>query len=272
MAPNPPGSVSVIQLDPTHPTISAVTTLDFSDASISFAALAAKGVRVNRDAPSAAADLEPEYITIQGNKAFITLQEANAVAIIEDITDPQPFTIDSIQTLGVQDHGRGAPSLATFDFEDLPLLGTDANGKEIDLGGFSGLTFKEETADTVSFYVIPDRGPNGSDLVAGARTFNLPEYQARILEVTLDKTTGVVSIGDEILLTRPDGAGGTLSITGLPKTSRAWARSRSTRPATRCPTTRSAPTWRASSSTMTAPSGRSTSTGRRSTTSRPTAR
>jgi hypothetical protein len=132
--PNPEGSVSIINVNAGDPGSSAVTSVGFSDASINFASLAAKGVRVNRSAPSAAADLEPEYITIEGTTAFITLQENNAVAVIEDITSPTPFTIDSIQSLGVQNHGRGMPSLETFDFEPLPLLGTDANGLDIDLG------------------------------------------------------------------------------------------------------------------------------------------
>jgi|GEM_PF-116254 len=211
--PNPGGSVSIVAIDTDDLSASTVTTLDFTDPSITFAALEAKGVRTNRDAPSAAADLEPEYAAIVGDTAFVTLQENNAIAVIEDITNPTPFTIDSIQPAGLQNHGRGAPSLETFDFEDLPLLGTDANGLDIDLGGFSGLFFKEETDTTISFLTVPDRGPNGGEVVDGARTFNLPDYQARIIQIDLDKETGVVSIGDTIFLTRADGA---TPITGLP--------------------------------------------------------
>ncbi len=210
--PNPEGSISIIELNTANLTLSTVTTLDFSDPSISFASLEQKGVRTNRDAPSAAADIEPEFVTVEGNKAFITLQENNAVAVIEDVTAPSPLTIDSIQSLGLQDH-RGGPSLETFDFGDLPLLGVDANGLEIDLGGFSGLYFTEETSEAITFLAVPDRGPNGSEVVQGARTFNLPDYQAQIVELTLDKSTGVVEIGEQLLLTREDG---TTPITGLP--------------------------------------------------------
>ncbi len=158
-------------------------------------------------------DLEPEYITIEGTKAFITLQENNAIAVIEDITNPNPFTLDSIQPLGLKNYGRGSASLETFDFEDLPLLGTDANGQEIDLGGFSGLHFVSESPTTITFLTVPDRGPNGSQVVAGARTFNLPDYQARVVELVLDKASGLVAIGDTILLTQADGI---TPITGLP--------------------------------------------------------
>ena len=211
--PNPEGSVSIISVNAGDPGNSSVNTLVFTDPSISFASLAAKGVRVNPSAPSAAADLEPEYITIEGTKAFITLQENNAIAVIEDITNPSPFTIDSIQPLGLKNYGRGIASLETFDFEALPLLGTDANGQEIDLGGFSGLHFVSESPTTITFLTVPDRGPNGGQVVAGARTFNLPDYQARVVELVLDKASGLVAIGDTILLTQADGI---TPITGLP--------------------------------------------------------
>ncbi|MEO1491281.1 MAG: ExeM/NucH family extracellular endonuclease [Pseudomonadota bacterium] len=115
---NPEGSISIIEVNAANPTISPVTTLDFGDASISFEALAAKGVRVNTDAPSAAADLEPEFITIDGNTAFIALQENNAVAVIEDITNPAPFTIDSILALGTKDHSVEGNGLDASDRDD----------------------------------------------------------------------------------------------------------------------------------------------------------
>ncbi len=103
---NPNGSVSVIAINPANLTLSTVTTLDFTDASLTAEALTDKGVRINPNAPSPAADIEPEYITIEGAKAFITLQENNAVAVIEDIANPTPFTIDDIQPLGTQDFSK----------------------------------------------------------------------------------------------------------------------------------------------------------------------
>ncbi len=109
--PNPNGSVSIIEVDKDTPSNSNVTTLDFTDSSITFDALKDLGVRVNTDAPSAAADLEPEYVTIEGNKAFISLQENNAVAVIEDITNPSAFTIDDILPLGTKDHSRDGNGL-----------------------------------------------------------------------------------------------------------------------------------------------------------------
>ena len=84
--------------------LSSVSTFDFSDGSITSGALQDKGVRVNPNAPSVAADLEPEYITVSGNQAFVSLQENNAVAVIDDINAFAGFTIDDILGLGLKDH------------------------------------------------------------------------------------------------------------------------------------------------------------------------
>ena len=175
--PNPEGSVSIIEVNRDDPGSSVVTSVVFSDPSITFASLAAKGVRVNRDAPSAAADLEPEYITIEGTTAFITLQENNAVAVIEDITNPTPFTIDSIQPLGVQNHGRGLPSLETFT--PAPLDPSNRDGG-INIASYNTLGLRQPDAiasyavDGVSYYVVANEGDGrdvdesrGADLVDG---------------------------------------------------------------------------------------------------------
>ena len=73
-APNPNGSVSIITVNTADPSASVVGTFDFTDASITAEALAAKNVRINPNAPSVAADIEPEFVTLDGNTAFITLQ------------------------------------------------------------------------------------------------------------------------------------------------------------------------------------------------------
>jgi len=51
---------------------------------------------------STALDLEPEYITVVGDKAYVTLQENNAVAIIDISTDTP--TVDGVQSLGSKDY------------------------------------------------------------------------------------------------------------------------------------------------------------------------
>lgn len=122
--PNPNGSVSIIDIGD-----GIVSTFDFSDPSITFESLENKGVRVNRNAPSPAADLEPEYITIEGKTAFITLQENNAVAVIDDVTTFSGFTIDDILPLGLKDHTLPFNKLdpsnrdSGINIQNLPVFG-----------------------------------------------------------------------------------------------------------------------------------------------------
>ncbi|MEM8667498.1 MAG: choice-of-anchor I family protein [Planctomycetota bacterium] len=121
---NPEGSVSLINLDD-----GTVQTFGFDDPSITFDSLADKGVRVNRAAPSAAADLEPEFISVNGTQAFITLQENNAVAVINDVTNFSGFTIDDILPLGKKDHTLPFNKLdpsnrdSGINIQNLPVFG-----------------------------------------------------------------------------------------------------------------------------------------------------
>ncbi len=115
--PNPNGSVSIIEIVDTV-VIANPTTFDFTHSSITFDALEAKGVRVDRSAPSAAADLEPEFVSIVGTTAFVTLQENNAVAVIDDITSFTGFTIDDIIGLGTVDHALEGNEIDPSDEDD----------------------------------------------------------------------------------------------------------------------------------------------------------
>ncbi|MGH7886062.1 MAG: choice-of-anchor I family protein, partial [Thermodesulfobacteriota bacterium] len=159
-------------------------------------------------------ELEPEFpaISPDGKKAFVTLQEANAFAVV-DLTAP-PKIID-IVPLGFKNHSKGQPQLSLFPFNGLPNLGHDANGLSIKLGGFSGLAFEgQKNKNVLSFITVPDRGPNGGEVVGGARTFNLPNYQARIVRFDINTKSNNAHVinGQTIFLTR---AGG-IPITGLP--------------------------------------------------------
>ncbi|MDF1727093.1 MAG: ExeM/NucH family extracellular endonuclease [Sulfitobacter sp.] len=117
VTPNPNGSVSIIDITGGIAAAS-VTTLDFTDASFTQAAVDAAGIRTDENSPSVAADFEPEYITINGTTAYIALQENNAVAIIEDITNPQAFTIDDVVALGTKDHSLPGNDLDPSDRDD----------------------------------------------------------------------------------------------------------------------------------------------------------
>jgi hypothetical protein len=94
---NPEGSVSIIDLS-RGVARASVLTADFRD--FSKEQLLAQGVRVFGPGATAAQDLEPEYITLQGRTAWVTLQEANAVAVL----DVPTATITGIVPLGLKDH------------------------------------------------------------------------------------------------------------------------------------------------------------------------
>lgn len=211
---DPKGSISIIDIS--GGVIPAtVTTLNFSSFDGREAEFAAKGVKI-QPGKSLSIDLEPEFpaISEDGTQAVVTLQEANAFAIV-DLTVPE---IVDIVPLGFKDHSKGQPRLELFPFNKLPKLGTDATGLDIILGGFSGLAFEMKNKDKLSFMTVPDLGPNGADVVAGKRTFNLPDYQGRIVffDVHLQSKNAIIKNGKTILLTRDDGFGKKIPITGLP--------------------------------------------------------
>lgn len=93
---NPEGSVSIIDLEQ-GVAAATVRTADFRR--FDRDALNAQGIRVFAPGTTAAQDLEPEYITVKGRTAWVTLQEANAVAVI----DVPTATVQTIVPLGLKD-------------------------------------------------------------------------------------------------------------------------------------------------------------------------
>ena len=82
------GSISIITINNEQPATTA-TTLGFTDfnAGGSRASELPSGVRIVRPGATFSQDVEPEYVTISedSNTAFVTLQEANAVAVVESL-------------------------------------------------------------------------------------------------------------------------------------------------------------------------------------------
>jgi DNA-binding beta-propeller fold protein YncE len=74
---------------------------------------------VTRVPSNAAQDFEPEYITVQGPRAYVTLQENNAVAVL----DIGKARIESILPLGFKDHSLAANRLDASDRD-----GPDSDG------------------------------------------------------------------------------------------------------------------------------------------------
>jgi len=126
------GTVSLI--DVSNGAASAtVTTLDFS--SFDKTALLAEGVRVFFPGSTAAQDLEPEYITTNaaGTRAYVTLQEANAIAIVDLVNQ----TILDVAPLGYKDWGASGLLIDTSDKDNQALTGANVN-----LQSYAGVPLK----------------------------------------------------------------------------------------------------------------------------------
>lgn len=217
---DPEGSVSIIDLS-SGVANASVTNISLASLNNQKVKLQSKGIRIfgNNGAQTVAQDLEPEYITLSADEsmAFVNCQEANALLVIDLSTN----TIADVQPLGYKNHLMGTPSLETYSLQNTtanwPTLGApvyDGGQPMVNLGGFSGLFYDatQSTASSLVFYAIPDRGPNADAVgkatttpaaVRDLRPYKLPDYQARIVKITLDKTTGTTTI-DQTLLTRQD--------------------------------------------------------------------
>jgi hypothetical protein len=91
----------------------AVTTIGFAD----FNAGAARhaelpaGTRVFGPGATVAEDLEPEYITVDGDRAYVTLQENNSIAELDLVTN----TVVAIRALAFKDHSLPGNGLDASD-------------------------------------------------------------------------------------------------------------------------------------------------------------
>jgi hypothetical protein len=69
------------------------------------------GIRLNGPGATVAQDLEPEYVTVEGRTAYVTLQEANAIAEV----DLNRSRVTRIRALGTKDHGVTGAGLDASD-------------------------------------------------------------------------------------------------------------------------------------------------------------
>lgn len=178
---DPEGSVSIIDLSEflagtaSEP---AVTTAGFGAFNDQLDALKDAGVRLfageeGFENTTVAQDLEPEYISISpdGTTAFVTLQENNAIAILDiasgEFTDIVPLGLKSFSSLPFDGSDKDGIDLET----GLPVYGQympDA------ISSFIG-------ADGETYYVIANEGDDRDDFLATEET-------ARVKDLVLDST------------------------------------------------------------------------------------
>ncbi|ACY13830.1 collagen-like triple helix repeat-containing protein [Haliangium ochraceum] len=190
---DPPGSVSVIDLS-VGVAAATIRDLDFTafDAGGTRAgeldpAVRIFGIKQPGDVPSTVSeDIEPEYVAFapDGATAFVSLQENNAIAVIE-VAAPR---IARIFPAGATDHGRIGneldpsdrdrgieirnwpvsglrlpDSIATYDYQGRTLLVTANEGDTRDYGGFSE---EERIRDLV---LDPEAFPDAAALQSDAQ-------------------------------------------------------------------------------------------------------
>lgn len=115
---DPEGSIGVITLNrggtTAAPTVAAtVATADFRAYNGQEATLRAQGIRIYGPGASAAQDFEPEYITVaaDGRTAYVTLQENNAIAVVDIAT----ARVTAVRPLGTKNHNLAGFGLDASD-------------------------------------------------------------------------------------------------------------------------------------------------------------
>jgi 2',3'-cyclic-nucleotide 2'-phosphodiesterase (5'-nucleotidase family) len=159
------GSVSIIDLA-SGVAAASVTTAGFSAFNGQEAALRAADVRIAAG-KSASQDFEPEYISItpDGSKAYVTLQENNAIAILDIATG----TFEDVVGLGLKDF---SPLLADFSDRDGPGSTTAINLKS---GQPVFSLYMPDAIGTYqaggqNFFVIANEGDDRDDFLASPET------------------------------------------------------------------------------------------------------
>jgi Ca2+-binding RTX toxin-like protein len=122
---NPAGGVSIINLSNGAASASVLNTIGFTALDGSEAALAAAGLNLF-PGQAASADIEPEYITVSpdGTRAYVTLQEVNAVAVI-DLTDATATAPLAILPLGAIDRTLAGNAFDASDRDGISLENFD---------------------------------------------------------------------------------------------------------------------------------------------------
>ncbi|SOC00002.1 ExeM/NucH family extracellular endonuclease [Rhodobacter maris] len=170
---NPKGGVTVIDLS-AGADAGVVTQVDFSAFDGQENALREAGVRIF-EGQSVSDDLEPEYIAVSkdGLTAMVTLQEANAIAVLDLTTN----TFTRIIPLGGKDFST---LLADFSDRDSGIELTTGNPV---IGQFMPDAIASYTGpDGKTYYVIANEGDDRDDFIASGDS-------ARLKDLDLDDAT-----------------------------------------------------------------------------------
>lgn len=152
---DPEGSISIID---TSTFVASTAGFGSFDA----ATLRAAGVRIFGPNATAAQDLEPEYIAVSadGTTAMATLQENNAIAVI----DIASSTVTAIQALGLKDHSLPGNGLDVSDRDGAGNAALPGNIQNWNvLGMYQPDSIAGFTQGGSQFYVTANEGDARAD-------------------------------------------------------------------------------------------------------------
>jgi Ca2+-binding RTX toxin-like protein len=178
---NPEGSISIIDISggAASPVVQTAGFTAFNDDA---ATLIAEGVRLMVNVPAFAAanggagttvaqDLEPEYIAVSadGSTAFVTLQEANSIAILDIAT----ATVTDIVPLGTKDW-----SGLKFDGSDRDNAAGTGNAINLQTGRpifgiYQPDAIASFTVGGQTYYITANEGDDRNDFIAGDETIRV---------------------------------------------------------------------------------------------------
>lgn len=144
----------------------AVTTADFTAFDAQAAALTAAGVRLfPGGVPST--DFEPEYFALSadGTKAMVTLQEANALAILDIAT----ATFTDIKPLGKKNFALGEHDFSDRDGAGAVALALPRSGQPV-FGLYMPDAIASYSAGGQTYYVTANEGDDRNDFITPAET------------------------------------------------------------------------------------------------------
>lgn len=201
---DPEGSVSIIDVTNgiANLTQANVTTLYFTAYNAQEAALIASGIRKTKSTSTLSQDLEPEYITInaQSTKAWVSLQENNAIAEIDltnnSITDLWALGTKNVSLMGngydVSDNNNQIlianwpiksfyqpDAMGHFSVNGVNYLLTANEGDEKEYSGLNERT----TVDASNYNLDPVAFPNAAML---KRSYNLGRMRVSNLNGDID--------------------------------------------------------------------------------------
>ena len=177
---DPEGSISIINVSDL-----SVRTASFTDFKGQEETLRADGVRIFPGV-SAANDFEPEYIAVSpdGTTAYVTLQENNAVAVVDIAT----ATVTEIQPLGVKNHA-------------LAGNGLDGSDRDEAINIQPRPVFGLYMPDAIATYTV-----NGQTYYVTANEGDARDEDTRISDLVLDPTAfpNAAELQDDAVLGRLD--------------------------------------------------------------------